>query len=176
MLAEGMGAYACVVVSNMTFGAASLARTDAIGAKGPLERGSELCRVTNMAPMRTLTQALLGSTHAALGDLAGGVARWDDALAGAGAMHDRYGEAQVLWNRGRTFARQPTPDWPAALADLSRAVELFEQMETLPSLARALHERGKVLRAMGESHQATLDDERSLLLGRKLGLRDEPFT
>ncbi|HEX9363236.1 MAG TPA: hypothetical protein VGA47_05585 [Candidatus Dormibacteraeota bacterium] len=173
--AEELGAFACVVVSNVMYGAASLALEDAPAAKAPLERGSELSTVTNMAPMRTLIQGLLGSVRAQLGDLPGGIAGWDEALASARAMNDRFGEAQTLWRRGRTLAREATPDWTAALADLDRAVELFEAMETRPSLARALHDRAQALRALGRGDEAAEADRRSRDLARQLGLRDLPF-
>ena len=169
---EELGAYACVVVSNLMLGAASLAREDAPGAKAPLERSDELSRVTNMAPMRTLVQAFLGSVRARLGDLPGGVAAWDEALASARAMTDRYGEAQTLWGRARAYALLPEPDWSAALADLDRAIELFEAMETRPALARALRQRAAARRAVGRDEEATADQVRSLALGSDLGLKD----
>jgi tetratricopeptide (TPR) repeat protein len=171
---EELGAYACVVASNVMYGAASLALENAPAAKGPLERGSELCLVTNMAPMRTLIQSLLASARAQLGDLPGGVAGWDEALASARAMNDRFGEAQTLWGRGRTLARQAKPDWGAALADLDRAVELFEDMEARPSLARGLHDRAQALRALGRADDAAEAERRSGELARELGLKDLP--
>jgi len=173
--AEELGAYACVVASNVMYGAASLARDDAPSAKAPLERGRELCQVTNMAPMRTLLQALLGSTRARLGDMPGGIAGWDEALAGALSMGDRYGEAQTLWGRGRTYLRQEKPDLDSAVADLNRAVELFEAMEARPSLARALHDRSRALRALGRADEGDRDEQLSQQMGRDLGLRDMKF-
>jgi tetratricopeptide (TPR) repeat protein len=174
MRSEELGAYACVVASNVMYGAASLAMQNATAAKGPLERGNELCMVTNMAPMRTLIQGLLGSVKAQLGDLPGGVEGWDRALAGAQAMGDRYGEAQTLWGRARSLARQLSPDWVAGLADIDRAVELFEAMEARPSLARALHDRAKALRALGRTAEAADAERRSDELARELGLKDLP--
>jgi tetratricopeptide (TPR) repeat protein len=170
--AEDLGAYACVLVSNLMLGSARLAREDAPAAKAPLERSYELSRVTNMAPMRTLVEASLGSTRALLGDLPGGVAAWDEALANARGMGDRYGEAQTLWGRARAQARLSRPAWPAALADLDRAIELFEEMETRPSLARALRDRAQALRAIGNAEAAAADHQRSLKLARELDLRD----
>jgi tetratricopeptide (TPR) repeat protein len=172
---EELGAYACVVASNVMYGAATLAMDNAKGAEGPLERGNELCMVTNMASMRTLIQGLLGSVRAQLGDLPGGVIGWDQALAGAHAMGDRYGEAQTLWGRARTVARQPSPDWTAALVDLDRAVELFEAMEARPSLARALHDRAQVLSALGRTDEAADANHTSDDLARELGLKDLPL-
>ena len=173
--AEDLGAYACAVAANVMYGAASLARDDAPGAKAPLERGNELCGLTNMAPMRTLLNALLGSTRARMGDMPGGIAGWNDALDGARAMNDRYGEAQTLWGRGRTLAHQPNPDLEAALTDLNGAVELMESMEARPGLARALHDRAFALHGLGRGDDAARDEERSQKLGRELGLKDFKF-
>jgi len=172
---EELGAFACVIVSSIMYGAANLALQDAPAARQPLERGNELCQVTNMAPMRTLTQGLLGSVRAQLGDLPGGVAGWDSALAGARAMNDRFGEAQTLWGRARSYARQPVPDWSAALADVDRAIELFEAMETRPALARAMHDRAGALRGLGRTDEADDVERRSVELGRGLGLKDAAF-
>lgn len=170
--AEELGAYACVVASNLTFGAATLARQQAPEAKPALERGNELCRVTNMAPMQTLTRALLGSARAELGDLQGGVEQWNEALTAAVTMNDRYGEAQTLWARGRVRARQAGPDLAAAQADFDRAIELFDAMDARPSLARALHDRAQVSRALGREAEADRDEVRSGELARALGLKD----
>ncbi|HET7467082.1 MAG TPA: hypothetical protein VFL29_10470 [Candidatus Dormibacteraeota bacterium] len=174
--AEDLGAYACAVAANVMYGAASLARDDATGAKAPLERGTELCNLTNMAPMRTLLNALLGSTRARLGDMPGGIAGWDEALAGARSMNDRYGEAQTLWGRGRTYAHAPNSELGAALEDLNGAVALMEQMEARPGLARALHDRAFALRALGREDEAARDEARSQELGRELGLKDLKFS
>jgi len=171
--AEELGAYACVVASNVIFGAASLARQDAPNAKPPLERGRDLAQVTNMAVMRTMIHGLLGSAKALLGDQPGGIAGWDEALASARAMGDSYGEAQTLWGRGRT--RVHDREWAEALPDLDRAVEMFEAMEARPSLARALHDRAEALRALGRQTEADDSDRKSVELGRALGLRDARF-
>lgn len=168
--AEGLGAYACVVAANVMFGAASLAREDAPGAKAPLERGSELSLVTNMGALRTLTQGMLGSTLARMGDMPGGIAEWNAALEGALVMGDRYGEAQTLWGRGRTYAGQK--EWTTALPDVQRAVDLFEEMEARPAVARSLRDRARILRELGRNREAETDERRSAELSRELGLTD----
>jgi tetratricopeptide (TPR) repeat protein len=168
--AEDLGAFACVVAANTMFGAASLARQDAPGAKPSLERGSELAQVVNMAPMRTLIEGLLGSTRAALGDMPGGIAGWDAALQGARGMGDRYGEAQTLWGRGRTYAGRE--EWSIALPDLDRAVQLFGDMEARPALARSLRDRAHVFRELGRDAEAEADAKRSSELAHELGLKD----
>jgi tetratricopeptide (TPR) repeat protein len=172
MRAEELGAYACVLASNVVTGAASLASDDASSAMGALERGSELTRVIDFAPLRTLTFALLGSARAQLGDMPGGIAGWNEALSNARSMHDRYGEAQTLWGRGRSSERQQDADLSVALQDLNRAVELFEAMEAQPALARSLADRAKVLRRLGRESDAAEDDRRSSSIGRQLGLLD----
>ena len=146
-----------------------------MSAKPPLERGDELCMVTNMAPFRTLTKGLLASTRAQLGDLPAGVAGWNEALESARTMQDRYGEARVLWARGRSYARQETPQWNAALVDLDQAKMLFESMEARPSAARALLDRSKALRGLGRAPEASDAENQALQLGRQLGLKDAPF-
>ncbi len=173
--AESLGAYACVIASNVMAGSATLARDDASSAQPPLERGDALCIVTNMAPFRTLTKGLLASTRAQLGDLTAGVAGWNEALESAHRMHDRYGEARVLSARGRSNALQAEPDWNAALADLEAASRLFEQMEARPSLARALHHQAGALRGLGRTAEADEVDTRALELGHSMGLKDAPF-
>jgi len=173
--AEDLGAFACVVASNVMLGSATLANEDARSAKPPLERGEELCMVTNMAPFRTLTKGLLASTRAQLGDLPAGVVGWNEALENARAMQDRYGEARVLWARGRSYARQETPEWNAALADLDQATKLFESMEARPSVARALLDRSQALRGLGRASEAAEAEDQALQLGRQLGLKDAPF-
>jgi tetratricopeptide (TPR) repeat protein len=173
--AEGLGAYACVVAANVMFGSATMASGDASSAKLPLERGDALASVTNMAPFRTLIKGLLASSYAQLGDLPGGVAGWNEALAAARGMSDRYGEARVLWARGRTLALQSPPDWTAALADFENAARLFEEMEARPALARALYDRSRALRGLGRTAEAAEVEQRALTLGRELGLKDAPF-
>lgn len=172
--AEELGANACVVASSALFGTARLATEDARTAEAPLERANELSLVTNMAPMRTAIQGLLGSVRARLGDMPAGVAGWNDALASARAMSDRFGEAYTLWGRARTYQREPSPDWTAVLSDLDRAVELFRAMETRPALARALGDRANALRALGRAAEAADDDHESHELSRELGLKDLP--
>jgi tetratricopeptide (TPR) repeat protein len=173
--AEGLGAYACVVAANVMFGSATMAMDDASTAKLPLERGDELAMVTNMAPFRTLTKGLLASSYAQLGDLPTGLAGWNEALGAARAMSDRYGEARVLAARGRSFVLKSPPDWAAALADFENAARLFEEMEAMPALARALYNRAKALRGLGRTAEAVGVEERALILGRQLGLKDAPF-
>ena len=103
-----------------------------------------------------------------------GVAGWNDALAGARAMSDRFGEAYTLWGRARTYQREPAPDWTAVLGDLDKAVELFRAMEARPALARALGDRANALRAVGRVAEAADADRESHELSRELGLLDLP--
>ena len=172
---EDLGAYACVVAANAIYGAAAFDRQQLPEAKPALERGTELCRVTNMAPFQTLTRALLGSARAELGDMPGGTADWDDALAAARSMNDRWGEAQTLRGRARSLAAQPAPDWLALLKDLDRAAELLEAMEARPSIARVLHDRAEVLRHLARLDEADESDRRARSLARDLDLKDAAF-
>lgn len=173
--AEDLGAYACVVASNMVHGSARLARDDAPAARTPLERGEQLAMVTNMAPMRTLIHGFLGSVWAQLGDLPRAALGWDRALADAREMNDRFGEAQTLWARARTRLREGPSESSEALADLDRAIELFEAMDARPSLARSLHDHAQALRGLGRLDDSARDESRSKELGRQLGLKDPQF-
>src|SRR5712691_7020389 len=115
---------------------------------------------------------MAGSVRARLGEKPAGVAEWNDALATAQAMGDRYGEAVTLWNRGRTRTRQDEPDYVAALADLEAASALFESMEARPALARVFRDRARTLRALGRDGEATLAERSAHAVAQELGLRD----
>jgi len=169
---EVLGAVSCAVAANVFLGQGRLIQEDALGAKGPLERGLELSLVTYMAPMRTLAKGMLGSVRARLGDIPAGDAGWNDALAAAHEGGDRFGEAVTLWGRARTHVRQSTPDWAAALTDLDAAVVLFEAMDARPSVARALRDRAQVLRALGHTSEGDDAERRSRELANQIGLKD----
>ena len=173
--ADGLGAYACVVAANVMYGAATLGKDDAAAAKPPLERGAELAAITNMAPFRTLTKGFLASSVAQLGDLPAGVVGWNEALETARGMHDRYGEARVLWARGHSYLLQTPPDCEAALADFELSAKLFEEMEARPALARVLLDQSKALRNLGRTAEADAVEKRAIALGRDLGLKDTPL-
>ena len=85
---------------------------------------------------------------------------------------DRFGEAVTLWGRARTHLRQETPDRNAALADLDKALALFERMEARPSVARVLRDRGEVLRALGRTAEADAAHQRARETAAELSLRD----
>ncbi len=170
--AEALGATACGVASNVMLGSCHLQLDDLLGAKSPLERGLELAAVTSMPAMRTLGQAMAGSVRARLGDKSDGVAEWGEALAGAHAMSDRYGEAVTLWNRGRTRTRQAEPDHAAALDDLEAAGALLESMEARPALARVLRDEARTLRYLGREGEADEADRSARALAKELGLKD----
>ncbi|MDP9275957.1 MAG: hypothetical protein M3O99_10240 [Chloroflexota bacterium] len=169
---ETLGAVSCAVAANVLLGQSRLILEDAIGAKGPLERGLELSLVTEMAPMRTLAKGMLGSVRSRLGDQPAGDAGWNDALATAVSGGDRFGEAVTLWGRARTHLRRTTPDWNAALVDLDKALALFELMEARPSVARVLRDRAEVLRSLGRTAEAEAPQQRSRDIAAELGLRD----
>lgn len=169
---EELGAIACGVSANVVSGTAHLARDDAFGAKAPLERGKELSRVSNMSSFQTLAEAMLGTVRSRLGDAAAGNAGWDLALARAAALRDTYGEAMTRWQRARTRADEGSPDDPTILEDIDAALRLFEEMEAAPAIARALRDRGHILRALGRPADADASDERSRAIAAELGLKD----
>lgn len=169
--AEELGAVACSLSSNVMVGVARLAEDDIRGAKPPLERGQELGIVSNIVPLRTIAQGLLGTVNTRLGNTVGANATVE-ALAGAHAMGDRYGEATVLWGRGRAYAGQAEPDWTAALADLDAAAALFDAMGARPSFARTQRDRAHALRALGREAEAVEAERVWRALGAELGLKD----
>jgi len=169
---EALGATSCSVAANVLLGQSRLIQEDALGARGPLERGLELSLVTYMAPMRTLAQGMLGSVNGRLGNQPAADAGWNDALDAAHAAGDRFGEAVTLWGRARTHTRESAPDWAAALGDLDAAVALFEAMEARPSTARALRDRAQALRAVGRAGDAGVDERRAREIAAQIGLKD----
>lgn len=169
---ETLGAVSCAVAANVLLGQSRLILEDALGAKAPLERGLELSLVTEMAPFRTLAKGMLGSVRSRLGDQPAGDAGWNEALAAAASGGDRFGEAVTLWGRARTHLTRATPDWNAALADLDKALALFEVMEARPSVARVLRDRAEVLRAKARTAEADAAQQRSRDIAKELSLRD----
>ena len=172
MRSEVLGAVACGVTANVIAGAGHLAHDDPHGAEAPLVRGEELALVASMAPFQTLAEGMLGSVRVRLGDAAGGTAMWTVALERARGMNDRYGEAITVWQRAHARAGGEPADHAGALEDLDVAVRLFEAMEALPSLARALRDRARILRALGRTDEAATSDRRSTEIALALGLRD----
>ena len=170
--AETLGAVSCAVAANVLLGQSRLVLEDALGAKAPLERGLELSLVTETTPMRTLAIGMLGSVRSRLGDEPAGNAGWNEALAAAVSGGDRFGEAVTLWGRARTHVRRQSPDWNAAIADLDKALGLFEVMEARPSIARVLRDRGDVLRAEGRTAEADAAQQGARDLATELGLKD----
>ena len=169
---EMLGATSCAVAANVLLGQSRLILEDALGAKAPLERGLELSLVTEMAPMRTLAKGMLGSVRSRLGDEPAGAAGWSDALASAVSGGDRFGEAVTLWGRARAHLRRERPDWNTSLADLDKALALFEVMEARPSVARVLRDRSEVLRAQGRTAEADAARQRAGEIAAELDLRD----
>lgn len=171
-LSEELGAIACAVPANVISGAAHLARNDAAGAKPPLERGEELAHVSSMGSFQTLAEGMLGAVNARLGDLPAATIGWNLALDRAISTEDRYGEATTLWQRAGALETATPPDHEAALADIDRAAQIFEEMEARPSFARALRDRARILRALGRGTEADTTDARSRAIASELGLKD----
>jgi len=171
-LSEELGAVACAVPANVISGAAHLARNDAAGAQAPLERGEELSHVASMGSFQTLAEGMLGAVRARLGDLAAADVGWKAALERAISTDDRYGEATTLWQRAGARAQASPPDDKSALADIDRAVRLFDEMDARPSLARVLRDQARVLRAVGRTTDAEAAEQRSTAIAAELGLKD----
>ncbi|HEX9436229.1 MAG TPA: hypothetical protein VGA16_03610, partial [Candidatus Limnocylindria bacterium] len=104
-----------------------------------------------------------------LGDRAQ-IVGWDEALAGARALADRYGEATILAERAASRMRSGDPADDAIMSDLATAVRLFEAIEARPALARALREQARALDAAGPTSEADAARSRAAGIEKDLGI------
>jgi class 3 adenylate cyclase/tetratricopeptide (TPR) repeat protein len=161
-VAESMelGHPVCAVGANFMLGSGYLRIGDPARAIPALERSLELARHSSLLTYRHVTQAMLAAARAAVaepGQRDAAEAGWEEALAGARAIGDRVGEAQIHLLRGTTLARLE-PDAPdRGLADIGAAEAIFEELGAQPRFAEALRAHADVLAAAGREAEA---DER----------------
>lgn len=167
--AEETGASACVVASSWLLGDAFHRQGRFGEARAILQRGTDISSVVDRKVWRPTLQAWLGSTQAALGDIAEG--NWDEALETSRSIGNRLGEAGILAKRAEAAAARQ--DWTPAWADFEAATSVLEAEGARPSLARALRSWGGALRAAGRDDDATRVLTRSRLLFEELGLEKE---
>jgi tetratricopeptide (TPR) repeat protein len=163
--ADELGAFACAVASKYIKGAASLEKGDLEQARAELEASKKMSQISLMQGMRPMILAALGTAYARLGAREQALQSWSEGLEFARHMGDRPNEAAILLHRGRTIASDPDPDWDAALADFEASVGLFEEMEILPDLVRALEALGEGLKRAGR------EDEGARRLAQAAGLK-----
>lgn len=167
--AEESGATACILVSSFILGDAfhRLARFEE--ARDALQRGTKVAQVFERKVWRPTLVAWLGATDVALGGASG--TDWDEALATARSIHNRYGEAGILIKRGEATAAQG--ETGTAVADFEAAAAILEQEGARPALARVLRDWGDTLRAAGRMDEAAPILRRSQALFEELGLDAE---
>ncbi len=163
------GATACAIASSWVLGDAYLRQGRYAEARDILTRGSEAALMVDRKIWRPTLQAWLGATMTALGEAAAG--DWDETLATARSIHNRYGEAGILAKRGEAAAARGDVD--AAVADFAASTELLEAIGARPSLARALRAWGEALRGADRADAAAPILRRALALFEELGLERE---
>jgi tetratricopeptide (TPR) repeat protein len=167
--AEESGATACIVASSWVLGDAFHRLGRFAEAGDALRRGTEVSQVVERRVWHPTLQAWLGATAVALGGSAG--TDWDDALATARSISNRFGEAGILAKRGEVAASRGDVD--SAIADFEAAVAIFDAEGTRPSLARVLRALGETLRHAGRADEAEPMLRRSQALFEELGLSAE---
>lgn len=162
MRAEETGATACAVFSSWVLGDVYQRQGRLQEARETLQRGDELALVVDRKMWRPILQAWLGTSAAALGDFAAAEGSWEEGLATARSIGNRFGEAGILWKRAEASAQRG--DRAAALADFEASAASLEEFEARPQLARVLRGWGEALRAAGRAAEGDATLRRALAL------------
>lgn len=169
--AEETGATACAVVSSWVLGDAFQRQGRLQEARQTLQRGNELALVVDRTMLRPTLQAWLGTTASALGDFAAAEGSWEEALATARSIGNRFSEAGILQKRAEASARRG--DREAALADFAASATILEEFGARPQLARVLRGWGETLRAGGRRAESDAALHRALALFEEMGIAPE---
>lgn len=174
-LAEETGATACVVVSNLVLGDAYMRQGKFTDAKIVFERGNEVANTIEHKTFRPSIAAYMRSNAASLGDFGPDARSFDEALGEARSIGDRWGEANVIWQRAETEAKtDPSAhDAEQMLADYDAATAAFEHMGARPFVARVLRDWGKALHLLGRSEDGDEKLRRALTLFEAMGIERE---
>ena len=175
--AESLGATGCAIPANYFLGDGRLRLGEAALARDPFARSIQMAAIDvgSSGQLTALAQAGLASASARLGDPRGATEGWEASLAATRTYGDRFGEAAIVFRRAATLAQSSPSEWPPILADLEMAIGLFEEMETLPALSRALRVYGDALTEAGRTEEGRAALERSRAIAAELGLRDRPI-
>jgi tetratricopeptide (TPR) repeat protein len=146
--AEDAGNIECTLVGNFLAADQYLRQGDAAAAIPHLERTFELGAFCNAEAMVALGHAWLATAKARLGDL--DPEGFSEPLRKAQAYGSRSGEAAVRLQRAIAISGGTVPDWPQAIADFERAIELFDGIGARPDQARATHAYANALDAAGQ--------------------------
>ena len=171
MRAEETGATACAVFSSWVLGDVYQRQGRLQEARETLQRGDELALVVDRKMWRPTLQAWLGTSAAALGDFAAAEGSWEEGLATARSIGNRFGEAGILWKRAEAYAQRD--DRAAALADFEASAAILEALEARPQLARVLRGWGETLRAAGRVAEGDATLRRALALFEAMGIAPE---
>ena len=171
MRAEEAGATACAVLSSWVLGDVYQRQGRLQEARETLQRGDELALVVDRKMLRPTLQAWLGTSAAALGDFAAAEGSWEEGLATARSIGNRFGEAGILWKRAEASAQRG--DRAAALADFEASAAILEEFEARPQLARVLRGWGETLRAAGRAAEGDATLRRALALFEAMGIDAE---
>ncbi|KRT63791.1 MAG: hypothetical protein XU10_C0007G0051 [Chloroflexi bacterium CSP1-4] len=169
--AEETGAAGCVVASSWVLGDVYHRQGRFDEASRAFQRGQEIALVVDRKVWRPTLQAWLGSTSAALGEVAASGGDWEDSLATARSIGNRYGEAGILWKRAEAASKHG--DGEAALADFQASAAIVEEFGARPDLARILRGWGETLRASARGAEGDEKLRRSLALFEELGIDAE---
>jgi tetratricopeptide (TPR) repeat protein len=167
--AEATGASACVLASSWVLGDAFHRQGKFAEARDILQRGADIALAVDRKIWRPTLVAWLGTSMAALGDVAGG--DWDEPLAIARSIHNLVGEAGILGKRAESHVARG--ELEPAIADFSESARLFEGQGMRPAMARVLRSLGGAYRAAGRNDEADATLRRSLALFEELGLDAE---
>ncbi len=169
--AEETGATGCVFASSWVLGDVYHRQGRFDEASRVLRRGQDLALVVDRKVWRPTLQAWLGSTSAALGEVAASAGDWEESLATARSIGNRYGEAGILRKRAEATARRG--EAAAALADFAASSAILEELGARPDLARVLRGWGETLLAAGRTAEGDEALRRALALFEAMGIDPE---
>ena len=169
---DELGAIACAIGSNLVLGTAYLMQGKPEVARRHFERSDELSAVS-WKFWKQLTRASLATVDAMTGNIDKAHEGWAAAIEGSIAAHDAIAEAAARMMRANTVMSQTPSGGGEVLADLEKAIEIFERLEMIPDLARALKSYGVALRTTGRQEEGTSALQRSFKLLEKMGLTEE---
>jgi tetratricopeptide (TPR) repeat protein len=173
-LAEETGAIACVVSSNFVLGDAYMRLGKFGDAKIAFERGNEVANAIQQRQFRPSITAYMRSNAAHMGEFGPNAGTFEEALTEAQELGDRWGEANVIWQRADTEAKHGAgANADRMLADYATAAAEFEDMGARPFLARALRGWGNALRSLGRFDEGDEKLRRALELFDELGIPRE---
>jgi tetratricopeptide (TPR) repeat protein len=174
-LAEQSGATACVVASSFVLGDALMRQGKFGDAKIVFERSGTIADVTEQRIFRPSIAAYLRASAASLGEFKLAGRTFEQALEEARSVHDRWGEAHVIWKRADTEARKTDSERKSehVLADYASAAGAFADMGARPFHARVLRDWGDALRAAGQADEGDARLREALALFDDMGITRE---